>query len=204
MAADGSWPSIERHGLLSSSALVDVWEVEPAHRSSLLTERREESQVLEHPDHGSAVIRDQKPMHEPSLVEALVEMKPADWYLELNSRVFFFLQRRRLLDLLGARSYRSQSHTVITLDTAKLVKRYKYAIELCTINSGFAQRHSKARRGAGTFQSIRDFRHPERAEPRVSGHDIAELTVRDGVTDLDGLVIRVERMHGADVVERIE
>ena len=29
MAADGSWPSIERHGLLSSAALVDRWELEP-------------------------------------------------------------------------------------------------------------------------------------------------------------------------------
>ncbi|MGI9822206.1 DUF7002 family protein [Agromyces sp. Marseille-Q5079] len=203
MAADGSWPSIERHGLLSSTALAERWELEDAHRARLLTERREESQVLEHQTHGTAVVRDQKPIHEPSLAEALDGMTPADWYRELNSRVFFFLRQQRLLELLGARSYRNDTHTVITLDTAKLVKRYGHSIELCAINSGFAQRHSKARRGPGTFQSIRDYRHPERDEPRTSGHDVAELTVRGGVTDLSDLVIRVDRMHGPHVIERI-
>ena len=137
------------------------------------------------------------------MAESLVGMTPPDWYGELNSRVFFFLQRQRLRDLLGARSYRSEAHTVITLDMASLVQRYELAIELCAINSGFAQRHSKAKRGAGTFQSIREYRHPQRAEPRVNGHDVAELTVRGGVTDLEGLVIRVERMRGPDIIERI-
>ncbi|WP_136709606.1 hypothetical protein [Agromyces sp. H66] len=203
MAADGSWPSIERHGLLSSAALVDRWDLEPAHRARLLAERREESHVLEHPIHGTAVIRDQKPIHEQSLAEALDGMTPVDWYGELNSRVFFFLQQRRLLDLLGARSYRNEAHTVITLDTARLVERYEFAIELCAINSGFAQRHSKARRGIRTFRSISGYPHPERAEPRAKGHDVAELTVRGGVTDLGGLVVRVERTRGTEVLERI-
>ena len=84
MAADGSWPSIERHGLLSSAELVDRWELEPIHRSRLLTERREDSHVLEHAIHGTAVVRDQKPIHEPSLAESLVGMTPADWYGELD------------------------------------------------------------------------------------------------------------------------
>ena len=130
-------------------------------------------------------------------------MSTTDWYRELNSRVFFFLEERRLHDLLGAKSYRNDINTVLTIDTAKLVKRYQFSIELCAINSGFAQRHSKARRGASTFQSIAEYRHPARDEPRAKGHDVAELTVRDGVPDLDGLVVKVERMHGAHVVERL-
>lgn len=203
MAADRSWPYIEQHGLLSSAAMVARWELEPAHSARLLSGRREDSHVLEHPVHGTAVLRDQKPIHEPSLAEALDGMVPADWYGELNSRVFFFLQRQRLLTLLDARSYRNDAHTVITLDTAKLVKRYEFAIELCAINSGFAQRHSKAQRGVDTFQSIRAYQHPDRAEPRSSGCDVAELTVRGGVTDLEGLVVRVERMRGPEVIERV-
>ena len=49
--------------------------------------------MLEHPINGTAVVRDQKPIHEPSLAEALDGMVPADWYRELDSRVFFFLQQ---------------------------------------------------------------------------------------------------------------
>ncbi|WP_232499402.1 DUF7002 family protein [Agromyces humatus] len=205
MAVDGSWPSIERHGLLSSATIVEQWEVAPdARRERLLSERRDESYVLEHPIHGGvAVVRDQKPIHEPSLAEALDDMAPVDWYDELNSRVFFFLQRHRLIGLQGARSYRKDIHTVITLDTATLVERYESSIELCAINSGFAQPHNKARRGSKTFRSIHDYPHPERAEPRQNGYDVAELTVRGGVTDLDGLVVRVDRMHEGDVIERL-
>lgn len=204
MSADGSWPSIARHGLLSTAALVEKWEAPDPIRTELVATRRTESRLLDHPVHGAAVVRDQKPIHEPSLAEALDGMSPAEWYTELNSRVFFFLQERRLLELLGARSYRNHAHTVITIDTAELVRRYESSIELCAINSGFAQRHSKARRGTGTFQPIAAYRHPNRDEPRATGgYDVAELTVRGSVTDLDGLVIRVERMHGATVVERL-
>lgn len=204
MSADGSWPSIAEHGLLSTAALLERWEAPDRLHAELVAARRAESRTLDHPVHGAAVVRDQKPIHEPSLAEALDGMSPADWYTELNSRVFFFLQERRLLELLGARSYRNHTHTVITLDTAALVRRHESSIELCAINSGFAQRHSKARRGAGTFQSISAYRHPHRQEPRpTGGYDVAELTVRGSVTDLDGLVVRVDRMHGATVVERL-
>jgi hypothetical protein len=61
MAADGSWPSIERHGLLSTAAVLDRWEVSPETSKRLLTERRDESEVLEHPEHGIAIVRDQNP-----------------------------------------------------------------------------------------------------------------------------------------------
>lgn len=204
MTADGSWPSILRHGLLSTAALVQKWEAPEALRAELVAARRTESHVLEHPAHGTAVVRDQKPIHEPSLVEALEGMSAAEWYAELNSRVFFFLQERRLLQLLSARSYRNDTHTVVTLDTAELVRRYGRSIELCSINSGFAQRHSKARRGAATFQSIAEYRHPQREQARDSGsYDVSELTVRGSVTDLEGLVVRVDRMHGPEVLEQL-
>lgn len=203
MAADSSWPSIARHGLLSTAALLEKWEVPASARNELASSRRGESHVLEHIEYGIAVVRDQKPIHEPSLAEALDGMAPADWYAELNSRVFFFVQEHRLLGLLGARSYRNDLHTVITLDTAELVRRYGPKIELCAINSGFAQRHSKARRGLQTFQPIAAYRHPDRREPRTKGYDIAELTVRGAVTDLKDLVVQVERMHGTSVIERL-
>lgn len=204
MSADGSWPSISRHGLLSTAALIEKWEAPESLRAELITARRAGSYVLKHAVHGIAVVRDQKPIHEPSLADALDGMSPTDWYTELNSRVFFFLQERRLLELLGARSYRNDAHTVITLNTAELVRRHGASIELCSINSGFAQRHSKAKRGPETFQPVTTYRHPHRAAPRATGgYDVAELTVRDGLADLDGLVVRVDRMQGATVIEQL-
>lgn len=204
MASDGAWPSIQRHGLLSAAALVDRWEVSrDATRSSLLSARRDESQRLEHAEFGTALLRDQKPIHEPSLAETLDGMTVADWYRTLNERVFFFPQRKRMLELLSARSYRNDIHTVITFDTAALVAEYEDVIELCAINSGFAQRHAKARRGADTFTAISAYQHPEREMPRGTGHDVAELTIRGAVPDVARFVIRVDRMQDGAVVETI-
>lgn len=203
MSADGSWPSIQQRGLLSSAALTDLWQVDPALRRRLLAERREDSHILEHEVHGTAVLRDQKPIHEPSLAESLDDVTVPEWYGALNSRVFFFPQRKRMLELLSARSYRNDIHTVITFDTASLVTAYENFIELCPINSGFAQRHSKARRGSTTFQPIADYPHPVRDEPRANGHDVAELTVRYAIRDVTPFVTRVERMKDGQVVERL-
>lgn len=205
MAADGSWPSIERHGLLSTAELVDRWAIGPTDaRSSLLAHRREESQVIEHPEYGIATIRDQKPMHEPSLVDALDDMTVAEWYGVLNERVFFFLQPERLHGLLNARSYKGSVHTVITVDTASLLAAHESEIELCAFNSGFAQPHSKARRGRQTFQAIADYPHRERVTAKTAGQlDVSELCVLGSVPDIRDHVVRVERMHQSRVLERL-
>jgi hypothetical protein len=205
MAADGSWPSIAQHGLLSTAALVDRWAIESASaRSALLTQRREESQVLEHTAYGTATVRDQKPIHEPSLAEALDDMTVGEWYEVLNERVFFFLQPERLDGLLNARSYKNSTHTVLTIDTASLVAAHESEIELCAFNSGFAQRHSKARRGRDTFKAIADYPHPNRHVARTGAHlDVAELSVLGGVVDIRDHIIRVDRMRQSEVIERL-
>ncbi|WP_202972909.1 DUF7002 family protein [Microterricola pindariensis] len=204
MAADGAWPSIQAHGLLSASALVERWGVSSdAARRSLLSERRAESQPIEHPELGTVVLRDQKPIHEPSLADSLDGLSVSEWYETLNSRVFFFPQRRRMLELLSARSYRNDVHTVVTIDTAALMAAYERDIELCAINSGFAQPHAKARRGTSTFLPIADYQHPSRAEQRPNGNDVAELTVRGAVPDVARFVTRVERMQDGVLIEQL-
>ena len=201
MAADGSWPSIEKHGLLSTKALAAKWGINSA---SLLEQRRDESRVIEHPLHGTAIVRDQKPIHEESLAEVLTDMSVAEWLDELNSRVFFFLQPERLSTLLNATSYKKDAHTVITIDTASFVAAHEAEIELCAINSGFAQRHSKAARGSGTFQSIAGYQHPVRSEARIKpAWDVAELCVKDSVLDIAQHVIRVDRMRGDEIIWQI-
>ena len=206
MAAAGSWPSIQRNGLLSTKALVALWQVAPPGvRESLISQRRAETRVIHNTTLGSASIRDQKPLHEPSLALALTDMSPHEWYVALNSRVFFFLQRERLLGLLNARSYRNEEHVVITVDTASLVGAHGMDIELCAINSGFAQPHSHAARGSSTFKKIADYPHRPRLVPRSKPPwDVSELAVPEGVLDVAQHVTRVDRMKRSVVIERIQ
>lgn len=204
VATDGSWPSIERLGLLSTAALVTRWGVrQGAPQAAILTRRRAESRVLEHPKFGTATIRHQKAIHEPSLEDALEDMTVSEWYAALNDRVFFFLQRGRLSELLQARSYRDDAHTVITVDTKSLVAAHESDIELSAINTGCAQRHSTEPRGRDTFRSIDDYPHPKRARALTRGHDVAELSVYRGVRDIRDHVVRVERMREGTVLERL-
>jgi hypothetical protein len=203
MAAAGSWDSIREHGLLSTGALVSLWEISPPEkRESLLGQRRPVSLKIVNDALGEATIRDQIPLDEASLASALVDMTPHDWYLELNKRVFFFLQEQRLEKLLGARSYRNDEHVVIALDTASLVGAHSKEIELCKINSGFAQPHSKARRGRDTFVPIEQYEHRDRMIARDRPPwDVSELTVPTAVLDIERHVVSVERRKRNDILE---
>lgn len=187
------------HGLLSTNALLAKWGVEP------IAGIRAESRHVSHPEFGSAVIRDQKPIHAESLAVALDDdLTVDDWIRELDSRVFFFLQPERLEGLLKARSYRKDVHTVITLDTATLLAEHGDRVQLSRINSGFARPHSKARRGRGTFQTIADYRHPQRLVAHVgTSWDVAELCVVDGVVDVARHVVSVTRVHEGEVLEQL-
>jgi hypothetical protein len=97
-----------------------------------------QSIAINHAVHGRAVIRDQKPMSDRSVCRALVGsgLKPADWYRELNSRVFFWLSEERLNTLMNARAYRRERHTLFVVDTMRLVERHEHRIMLSAINSG--------------------------------------------------------------------
>ena len=76
MAADNSWDSISRYGLLSTSRLLDLFEVDGAQRHSIESAHRPESVEIRHPEHGVATIRDQKPMSEKALLGCLNQMTP--------------------------------------------------------------------------------------------------------------------------------
>lgn len=71
MAEPGSWPSIQKHGLLSTSSLFDLFEVPRKDRIAIETYRRPNPVPLMHPVHGSALIRDQKPLSEKRLAACL-------------------------------------------------------------------------------------------------------------------------------------
>ncbi len=188
MAEDGSWESIRELVLRTPSALLDSFEVGGAPRSRLESARRSEMGVVEHPEHGRALVRDNKPMQETVLERCLTGMTPRGWYETLNRRVFFWVDRRRLLRLLGARAYRDRAHLVLELDTAGLPRRHAQDVTLFAINSGATFAMNPAARGPETFRRIED--HPR-------GKAVVELAVDYAVPDAADLVLSASRWHGA-------
>ena len=119
MAEDGSWKFIRRHGLLSTSALLDLYAVDRDRRFALESQRRPESVPISAKGLPKVVIRDQKPMTKSALEKCLHGgITPEEWFRLLNERVFFWLSRERLRRLLNARAYRGRPQIVLTVDTA--------------------------------------------------------------------------------------
>src|ERR1039458_874995 len=101
MAHHEALPSIRRHGLLSTSALLDLFEVDEVRRLEIETRMRRESIEIRHPEHGVAVIRDQRPiMNDHRLEQSLGgTATAAEFHLLLNSKVFFWVNPDRLAGL---------------------------------------------------------------------------------------------------------
>ena len=190
MAEDESWESIRRLGLLSTSALLDRFEVEGEERLAIESARRPEIVRVEHPDHGVALVRDNKPMQEKSLERCLYGgMTPREWYEHLNRRVFFWVEWKRLLKLLGARAYKDRPHLVLEVDAAKLLDRHAERVTLSPINSGATFAMSPAPRGPDTFRRVADY---------PDGKPVVELAVDYIVPDIADCVLSVSRWHGAE------
>ncbi len=197
MSERGSWPSIGRHGLLSTSALLDLYQVAEPLRTAIESQRRPASVRLSDRCIGEAVIRDQKPMNDAALMRFLQGVSVPDWYRLLNGKVFFWLTRDRLFKLLNARSYRSAEHDVLEIDAAGLVNAHRADITLSPINSGSTLRRA-ATRGRDTFLRIADCpynRLRQRGAPRLQ---VVELAVDYAVPDVVRFVRRVTRIRAGD------
>ncbi len=195
MAERGSWDSIRRHGLLSTSALLDLFAVTGEGRARIESRRRPEPVTLASPGIGSAVIRDQKPMDDRGLERCLQDgLTPRHWYEILNARVFFWLSQTRLLRLLKARAYRDSEHDVLEIDTASLVAAYRDRITLAPINTG-ATKPMPAPRGKATIVGIPQYDYARRrlSHPR---EPVVELAVSSGVPNVMAFTRRVVAMRG--------
>ncbi len=183
MAHDGSWPSIQQHGLLSTTALLDLFEIGGDRRVAIESNWRGASVLIDHPVHGQAVIRDQLPLRPDLLARCLHDrMTPAEWYRTLNARVFFWVTEANLNVLLGAKAYRNHAQTVLTVDTRRLLERQLPEVQLSSINSGSIIRGGAAR-GKATFK------HPaSHTSPRV-----VELSVIHAVPAVTDVVVRADR-----------
>ena len=198
MAERDSWASIRTLGLLSTTALLDRYQVADPVRTAIESQRRPNSITLQAPGLDPAVIRDQKPMDDQGLQRCLRDgLTPTDWYRTLNTKVFFWLSRDRLLRLLNARPYRLQAHDVLTLDARPLVVAYRDRIWLCPINSG-STRPFATPRGRQTFQRIADYPYDHWRERRKRGERVVELAIDHDVPDIARYVTRVVRMQGSE------
>lgn len=203
MTESGSWRNIRRHGLLSTEALLDLFEVPDSRRRELLCEHRPESITISHPDFGAAVVRDQKPMSYLGLERALEDsdLSPEDWLRFLNEKVFFWVTRERVQRLLCAQAYRDREHEVLVVRTEPLVTNYYDQIVLSSMNSGATKPYPHPR-DETTFQGLEEYpltrwkrkRSGSRTEP------VVELAVDYAVPDVWGFVERVEVWKRDDVI----
>jgi hypothetical protein len=192
MAAAGSWPSIEKHGLLSTSALLELFQVSEPPRSALESQHRPETVEITHPVHGRAEIRDQKPMSDGGLVRALPgDISPREWYELLNEKVFFWVSTRRLETLMNAKAYRKTRHTVLTVDTKPLVERHAAKIVLCPINSGCTKPMPHPR-DRTAFLSLDQYPFEQWKKKRGVSEAVVELAVVGGVPDIREFVLAVD------------
>lgn len=190
MAEAGSWPSIQQFGLRSTTALLDLFGIHGPARDAIESARRPESVPIHHPEHGTAWIRDNKPINETVLRRTLVGMSEVEWYRILNGRVFFWLTEGRLMRLRNAPPYRDRQHDVLVFSTERVLAAHTDTIELSPINSGAVHPAADYQRGVGTFRQIPDYPWAERCHA-APAEPIVELTVPYMVPDPRALVVDV-------------
>jgi hypothetical protein len=182
-----SWPSIERHGLLSAAEIVHRWQVPPDRAEALTTRKRPVPVLLDHPERGGAVLRDQHPLREHLLAPALTDgMNVGDWLRLLNGFVFFFTSSDRLQALRSA--YRTTPAVLLTVRTRSLVQEHGARVRLAGMNTDNTSRRVKER-GASTFLPVR--RYDLRAL-------VQEVAVMDEVSDLRDHLLSAELLPADD------
>ena len=190
MAELNSWQSIQRRGLLSTSALLDLFEIEGTEREAIESEWRSNSVRIEHETHGTAVIRDQRPMPPWTLEPLLEGMTPSDWYRLLNRKSFFWATEDRLFRLLKAGPYKNRVHDVLKVDTRELLERHAERIKLTHFNTGVSSFGPPYKRGVHTFMTIKDY-------PLGTKYgEVAEVVVDYSVCDVAEFTLAVEQWRG--------
>src|ERR1700722_1231074 len=192
MADADSWQNIQKHGLLSTSSLLDLFGVKGREREDIESSRHPESVPIVHEKHGRAVVRDNKAIIESKLRTALRKCTLEQWYLLLNKFVFFWLTLERLQTLLCARGYRDHPHAVLTLETLLFVRKHEQRIVLSPMNSGNTQPIAHER-SPETFKKMRDYPFRERAH-RGDYYQVVELAV-EGAADVTESVLSVDLMQ---------
>ncbi len=196
MAERGAWDGIKRHGLLSTSSLLDLYEIKGSERFALESGRRNTTAEINAPGLGSAKIRDQLPMDDKGLRRCLPDtISPQQWYEFLNRKVFFWLTKNRLDRLSNAKAYRDAEHEVLVLNSRRIVESYCEKIWLCPINSG-CTKPMPAPRDYSTFARIVDYPYQCWRKRRKRGERVVELCIDGGVPNVTDFVECVYVVRG--------
>jgi hypothetical protein len=189
MAEESSWTNIQKHGLLSTSAILTLYGYSGTDRDKIESEWRPKKITISCNGLEDACIRDQIPMPPDVLERCLVGgITPKEWYRFINGKIFFWTTRKSLEIFLAAKEYKNMPQLVITVDTQLLLERYADKVTLSSINSGSTyydpEKYDRPKsRGLHTFKRIQDYNLPY----------IAELVVEEGVKDITNVALTVEK-----------
>lgn len=191
MAEADTWASIQRRGLLSTTAALDVLGVNGARRQELEGAYRPTMLSLRPGGTDDIVLRDQRPMPPGRLAHALPPQIPAEqWYRLINGKVFFWVSRERLGRLL--RAYGAHQHDVLRVNTASLLGVHALNTSLCHMNSGNTL-PIPHRRDPSIFKRIADYPVNSVGNPVK---EVVELVVDYAVPDIARHVVDVTRVQG--------
>ncbi|MEH6494030.1 DUF7002 family protein [Halopseudomonas sp.] len=197
MAERGAWDSIRNHGLMSTTAVLDHLHIIGGERAHFESEHRDRKMDVRIGHPSNIVLRDQKPMPEGRLIQALTDgTTPQQWYELINGKVFFWTEEERLHRLLGARDYRHLEHDVLILDSASFIPAYAAKIWLCHMNSGNTWPIPHLR-GTDIFRRIPDYPAKRSGGPVKK---VVELVVDYSVPNISDFVVEVRRMQSSKVL----
>lgn len=182
---------IQKHGLLSTEALIKKFERSSLAQDEFLARIRPTNVSLHHPDVGRAVITDNKPLNAKKLAACLDDgLTPEDWMRLLNQRVFFWPDLKHLKTLKGARLNRNRQRLVLVFDTVALVQGHYERTEIAPINTG-STLYNPVRRGRATFTPIKglSYENWRRMRGLKSLDRIKEVTVLGGIPDACRFII---------------
>lgn len=201
MAEADSWESIQEHGLLSISAILDLHGITGTEREQYETHHRAEMMSVCSQQAPKMVIRDQKPMFPARISQGLMNgILPEQWYYFINQKVFFWAKRERLFRLLNARYYRDIEHDVLTINTRSFVLDNLDSIKICHMNSGNALPVAHGR-DYSIFKHINEYPTKPNGNPTK---EVVEVTADYSVRNIRDYVIKVERIIGNDILRVIE
>jgi len=184
-----NWPSIQRHGLFSTSRLIARDRLQGDAASPFAGHRATGMRLP-----SGALIRDQSPMPPGALRRCLdAGLTPQDWYDLVNAKVYFWLNQDRLDRHLAACGARAQ--VLVAVDLPALLERHGHAAFLTPFNVGNARRRP-ATRGGRSFVPLaawladRWLSEAESGRPaRSRSHPPAEIAIEDSVPDLADFVL---------------
>lgn len=197
MAQETSWKNIESHGLLSTSALLDLFQIHGQDRVNVEESHRNNGYEINHLTHGTAYIRDQKPLRMSQLEKCLEGISITDWLKLLNGKVYLWPTAERVQTLSKARAYRNQTHCLIAVDTIGLLGKYSNDIRLAPINVG-ATLYNPPKRSPDIFSKIADFPN------RKMTDKVAEVSVNYSIPDIKLIVNSVHLILDGKCIKRLQ